>query len=186
MPLAQFLLSASNDLPPGQILDFSPALLVEMGITFFNVAVLTFILIKILYNPVKNFMAKRAERIKNEIDAASQATQEALELKTTYEGHLANIGEERDGLLKEAHHAAIDKSDRIVFAAREEAKHLISKARAEIAAERENATEDMKQQIIELSTFLAGRFVELSIDKDTRDRYVEEALADWSDHTWQT
>jgi F-type H+-transporting ATPase subunit b len=73
-----------------------------------------------------------------------------------------------------------------VFAAREEAKHLISKARAEIEADRENASEEVKRQIIELSTFMAGRFVELSIDKESQDKYIEEALADWSDQTWQT
>jgi F-type H+-transporting ATPase subunit b len=176
----------SADLPPGGILDFSAGFLVKIGIQWINIAVITFILIKVLYNPVRKFMADRAERIRNELEAANQTSENAVKLKSNYERLIANIETERESLLSQAHHAAVEKSDRIVFSAREEAKHLIIKAREEIASEKENAAEEIKNQIIELSTFMAGRFVEVSIDKPTQDRYVDEALADWSELTWQT
>ena len=177
MPLTSFLLNA--DVPPGTLLDFSAGFLVKIGIQWINIAIIIVILVKVLYNPIKKFLNDRAERIKNELDNADQVNEKARELKANYESLIANIEVEREGLLTKAHHSAVEKRDRMIFAAQNEARHLIVKAREEIASERDNSAEEIKQQIIELSTFLAGRFIEVSIDQDARDRYVEEALADW-------
>jgi len=114
------------------------------------------------------------------LDNADQTNERARELKSNYENLIANIEVERENLLTQAHHAAVDKRDRMIFAAQSEAKHIIVKAKEEIASEKENAAEEIKRQIIELSTFMAGRFIELTIDPQTQDRYVDEALADWS------
>ena len=173
-------------MPPGRVLAFDSVFLVELVIQWMNIAILGAVLILLLYKPVRKFLADRAERIRDELDSANLTTENALKLKANYEKLIANIEVEREDLLTKAHHAAVEKSDRIVFAAREEAKHLIVKAREEISAEKENAAEDIKKQIIELSTFMAGRFIEVSIDKNTQDRYVDEALSDWSGLTWQS
>ncbi|MCL2708050.1 MAG: F0F1 ATP synthase subunit B [Defluviitaleaceae bacterium] len=185
MPLARLLLS-SNELAPGRVLAFDGGFIAELAIQWFNIAILTAVLVFILYKPVKKFMTNRAARISDEIDAANQTTQQARDLKSNYEGLIANIETEREKILKEAHHLAVDRSDRIIVAAREEAKHLIAKARFEIDADRDNASEEIKRQIIELSTFLAARFVEVSIDEKTQERFVDEALTSWGEATWQS
>jgi F-type H+-transporting ATPase subunit b len=59
------------------------------------------------------------------------------------------------------------------------------RAEEEIRIERENAADEIRRQIVEISTLMASRFVQVSIDHDTQDKYIDEALADWSERTWQ-
>ncbi|HHY51716.1 MAG TPA: ATP synthase F0 subunit B, partial [Clostridiales bacterium] len=40
---------------------------------------------------------------------------------------------------------------------------------------------EMKRQIIEIATLMAERFVQLSIDRETQDRLIAEALAEWEE-----
>ena len=183
--LAQATLEAGS-MPPGTLVQFDADLLIRIAIQAVNILILTAVLILVLYKPVRKFMHDRAGRIKNDIESARRSNQEAEELRARYQELISNIEKEREEILNQAHRVAVEKSDQILFAAHEEAKYLLTKAESEIKVERENAADDIKMQIIELSTFIASRFVEVSIDRQTQDKYIEEALADWSEYTWQT
>ena len=178
-------LAQSEEMPPGTLVQIDKGLLIQIVIRWFNIILLTVLLIFILYKPVKKFMTERAERIKKDIEFAHSNNQEAQELKAQYIEMIENIEREREEILNQAHKLAVEKSDQVLFAAHEEVKYLLIKAENDIKVERENASDDIKRQIIELSTFVASRFIEVSIDRNTQDKYVEEALVDWSEYKWQ-
>jgi len=180
-----FLSQADGAEPTGSILAFDLALIFRIGIQWINIGILAFILVKLLYNPVKNMLADRAERIKSDIESARKNNEESQELKASYKKLIDNIEKERDEILAEARRVAIREHDRMIFEAQEETNSLRKKAADEIEVERKNAADDIKRQIIEISTVMAARFVAVSIDKDTQDKYIAEALADWSERTWQ-
>jgi len=180
-----YLTQTADSMPAGSLVQFDKAFLVRIGIQWFNIILLTAVLIFVLYKPVKKFMTNRIERIKNEIDSARQTNEKAKDLKAEYEKLIADIGEEREKILSQARRVAVERSDQILFAAQEEAKHLLQKAEDEIKLEREKVADDIKMQIIELSSLMASRFVEVSIDKQTQDKYIDEALEKWGEETWQ-
>jgi F-type H+-transporting ATPase subunit b len=126
-------------------------------------------------------MADRAERISNDIDSARFNNEQALEIKANYQKMMDNVEKEREEILSEAYRVAVKKSDQILFDAQEEAKYLLIKAKDEIKIERENAADEVKRQIIEVSTLMASRFVEISVDRQTQEKFIDEALADWSE-----
>jgi len=136
---------------------------------------------RILYKPVKKFMTDRAERIRDDIDSARLNKEQAMGIKADYQKMIDNIEKEREEILSEAYRAAVKRSDQILFDAQEEAKYLLIKAKDEIKIERENAADEIKMQIIEISNLIASRFVEVSVDQQTQDKYIDEALADWSE-----
>jgi len=173
--------AASSEMPEGSILQFDKTLIINTCIQIFNIVVLTVILVKFLYKPVKKFLATRSERIQNEIKAASEERQEALELKEQYEKMLASIEQEREEILHQAYKKAMDRSDQMLFDAQQEAKVLHSRARAEFEDERKNMMDEMKRQMIEISIMMASQFVEVNIDQADHDRYIDEALADWEE-----
>ena len=177
----RFFLSAAESLPDGNVLAFDAEFLIKLGLQWLNVVVLFVFLTFLLYKPVKNFMAARAERISGDIDSARLSSEKAEALKADYQKMLDNIDKEREEILNEASRAAVKKHDQIIFDAQEEAKHIKTKAKNEIKIERENAANEIKNQIIEISSLIASRFVEVSVDQQTRDRYIDEALADWSE-----
>ena len=171
--------SAANELPPGTILEFNKTLLIDIGIMWLNVAILTVILIKLLYNPVKKYMSARTQRIQNEIETARRERDEALDLKEKYEKLIGDIEKEREEILRQAHKKAMEKSDQLLFEARHEAELMYNRALADLETERKNVQDEMKKQMIEISIMMASRFVEVSIDRETQDRYIEEAFTDW-------
>jgi len=169
----------ADELPAGTILEFNKGLLVDIGIMWLNVAILTVILIKILYNPVKKYMAARTQRIQNEIETARRERDEALDLKEKYETLISDIEREREDVLRQAHKKAMEKSDQLLFDARHEAELMYSRALADLELERKNIQDEMKKQMIEISVMMAGHFVEVSIDREAQDRYIDEAFTDW-------
>jgi F-type H+-transporting ATPase subunit b len=139
------------------------------------------VLAYLLRNAIKNFMDSRVERIKDDLSSARLSKKQAAELKAEYQGMIDNIEKEREEILSEARRLAVRKSDQILSDAKEEAEYLLIKAKDEIKIERENAADDMKMKIIEISTSVASRFIEASVGQRTQDRYIDEALADWSE-----
>jgi len=181
MPNAILAAIVPDAIPEGTIMQFDKTLVINTCIQIFNIVVLTAVLVYILYKPVKEFLASRSERIRNEIKAASEERQEALELKEQYEKMLAGIEQEREEILHQAYKKAMDRSDQMLFDARQEAKAVHIRALAELETERKNMMEEMKRQMIDISVMMASRFVDVSIDREAPDKYIDEALADWEE-----
>lgn len=169
----------------GGIFHLDLALIAQLAIQWFNILLLTFFLMHILYNPVRKFMIDRAERIKNDIETAKQNNEDSQKLRAEYEAKLAEIAKEREEILAKAHRESMDEHDRIIFDAQKQADHLKQTADDEIKVQRENAADEVRRQIIEISTLMAGRFVQKYIDNEIQDQYIDDALKDWSGQKWQ-
>lgn len=178
-------LTDTENLKPGGILSFDLGMIVNLVIQWFNILLLTFALVKILYNPVRKFMTDRAERINSDIESAKKSSREALEEKAAYARMIADIAKEREEIITKAHREAVEEADRVLFEAQEAARDLIQKATDEMKLERENAADEIRRQIIEVSTLMAARFIDQSMDSQAHSKLIDEALEDWSERTWQ-
>lgn len=178
------LLASDGNLPKGNIISFDIELLKSLGFVWLSVAVLIFILWKVLYNPVRNFIDNRSQSIADNIDLSNKKLEEAEELKKKYEEQLKEIDDERAKVLKAANKKAIERSDHIIKEAKKEAEHIYNHSMAEIEEERKEMQNDIKRQLIELSVMIAGRFIEDSMDESTHDKYIKEALSEWEEGLW--
>jgi F-type H+-transporting ATPase subunit b len=169
-------LALAETLPDGAILSLDKELLIKIGIQLFNVALITAVLIILLYNPVKKFLAERSQRIRQDIDDARDIRKEAAELKARYEKLISGIEREREEILRQTHKIAQDKSDQLLFDTRREVEILHGRAKAELELERKNVSDEMKRQIIEISHLMAGRLVQASMDREIQDQLIEQAL----------
>lgn len=167
------------DLPEGTILNLDKNLLYNILIQLFNVSILIVVLIFLLFKPVSNFLANRKQGIQDEIADARRIREEAGQLKEKYEKMIEAIEEEREEILRETRKKAVEKSDQLLFEARREVEVIHDRAKTELEAERENLSDEMKRQIVEIAHMMAGRFVQLSIDGATQDRLIEQALDEW-------
>ena len=170
---------ADAEIPEGSILSLDKSLGYNILIQLANVIILIAALVFILYKPVRNFLAARKQQINDEIEAARAIRDEAERLREKYEKMLEGIEVERDEVLRRTNKIAVEKSDQLLFEARREAEIIHGMAKAEIATERENVENEIKRQIIEIAHLMAGRFVELSIDDETQNRLIDQALAEW-------
>lgn len=168
-----------------RMLGFDQQFINETVFLFINVCIIVFVLGKLLYNPVKEFLKKRSDGIKEKLDNAKISLKNADELKLEYENKLKGIEAERAEILDKARKLAKDTEFEIISQAKEEAQIIKNRAMLDIEREEERAKDDMKTQIIELSSIIASRYISKEIDSDTQSKLLEEVIEDLGEVKWQ-
>ena len=166
------------------IIHLDKQFLLQLGFQLANTALVVAVLGFLLYEPVKNFLRKRSDKIAEQLRSAAEAETNAHQLKTDYELKLKAIEAERDQILGDARKLAHDRESQLIASAKAEAQQLIKRAHAEIELEKSKATDDMKIQIVQLSTLLASRYVMGAIDTNTQHKLLDEVIGDLGDVKW--
>jgi len=174
-PQIMFLLQS---VPDGRVFGLDGQTLVGIIIQLINVGMLAFFLSKILYNPVRNYMANRAARIQDQISAAEKDKADANEMKALYESKVKEINKERDEILETARKQAAERSKQLLAEAKAEADSLKARAAHEIDVEKKRAMDSVKEAIIDISSAMATRVVKHTITRETQEQLFNEAMAE--------
>lgn len=151
-----------------------------------SMLVLFTLLSYILFNPVRDMLEKRRQRVADEQETAKRERQEAVAYKEEYEQKLKEIKKEAEEILSEARKKAMKNEARIVAEAKEEAARIMERANAEIELEKKHALDEMKQEMIAIATMMAQKIVTASIDTKVQESLIEETLKEMGEHTWQS
>ena len=154
------------------MLDFS----VTFIITIINIAILFFILRKVLFKPVTKFMADRTKRIQDSIDHAEIEKVEAKKLYEQYSEKLKNADAEAEAIIMAARKSASLETEHIVAGGRAEALAIVDSARKQIEAEQEAALARFKLEAAALVMAASARLLQREITGDDNRRYVNMLL----------
>lgn len=169
-----------------RVFDLDLQLLADSALMIVAVFVLFLIASYLLFNPVRDMMAKRQAKIKGELDDAAKDKEDAAALKAEYEEKLKNVDKEAEEILSDARKRALANENRIVADAKEEASRIIERAKVEAALEKEKAADDMKREMGVLASMIAGKVVKASIDTTVQESLVNETLKEIGESTWQS
>ena len=172
--------------PEGRLFGLDSQTLVQIIAQLINVCLLAFVLSKLLYKPVGEFMAKRSERIRDQLEHAADESAKAHELRTLYEQKLQEVDRERDAILDKAHRQAVENSRQLVAEAKTEADAIKTRSQDNVKMEWERAQAEMKLAILEISAAMAEKMVTLSIDKGTHERLFDETMAELEGVSWRS
>lgn len=153
-----------------------------MGINLF---ILFFALSYLIFNPARDVMNKRRERIASDIETAKKEKEDAIALKTDYEGKLININQEAEDILNAARKKALKQEEEILARAKAEAALVMARANTEIELEKKKAVDGMKQEMITIASMMAGKVVSASMNAQIQDELVDETLNEIGEQTWQ-
>ncbi|MCI9344873.1 MAG: F0F1 ATP synthase subunit B [Lachnospiraceae bacterium] len=137
-----------------------------------------------LFNPVRDMMEKRQERIKSELDMAASDMENAKALKEEYETKLKEIDKEAEEILAEARKKALANENKIVADAKEEAARILERAGVEAELEKKKAVDEVKREMVVLASMMAAKVVNAAIDTTVQDSLVEETLKEIGESTW--
>ena len=151
-----------------------------------SMLVLFTLLSYLLFNPVRDMLEKRRQRVADEQELAKRERQEATVYKEEYEQKLKEIKKEAEEILGEARKKAMKNEAKIVAEAKEEAARIMERASAEIELEKKHALDDMKQEMIAIASMMAQKVVATSIDAKVQEGLIEETLKEMGEHTWQS
>lgn len=166
------------------ILTLDKQLLYQICIQLFNTLLLCGLLAWILYKPVLNFLNNRKEKIANQLNGAAQNLSDAEALKAQYEAKLSTIEAERTEILDAARATALQNSQDIIAEAKKEAENIRNRAMTDIQREQEKAKDEIKKQIIEVSTMISGRFVAKSMTETEQNMLLDDTIKDLEGVQW--
>ena len=166
-----------------RLIGFDPQLLADSAITGFAVLFLFFILSYLLFNPAKEMLKKRRERVAGDLESAKEAKADAL--KAEYEEKLASFQKQADAILEDARKRAKDRENEIIEEAKAEARRITDRANNEIELAKKKAMEEVKSNIVDVASIIASKAVNSAMNVEVQDRLVEETLKEIGDGTWQ-
>lgn len=137
-----------------------------------------------LFNPARNMLNSRKEKIQNELETAKREMEEASKLKEEYENRLKNIDKEAEAILGEARRKGLKNGDQIVADAKEEAGRILDRAHVEAELEKQKISDEVKQEIISVASVMAGKVVAANIDASVQNQLIDETLKEMGDKTW--
>jgi len=169
-----------------RMIGFDPQLLHDAFWTGINIFILFMALSYMLFNPVRDVLEKRKQRIADELSSAAADKKTAGALKMEYEAKLVDIDKEAEGILETARRKAKAKEAEIIEEAKAEATRIMERARREIELDKKKAVDEMKQEVIDIAALMAGKVVAASIDMTSQDALFEATLKEMGESTWQS
>ena len=169
-----------------RLIGFDAQLIFDTVVTGINIFVLFFLLSYLLFNPAKEVLRKRKERIAAELENASSKESEALALKDEYEKKLSEVKKEAELILEDARKKAKARENEIIDQAKVQASVILERANKEIELEKKKALDDIKTDVVNIASLMATKAVSSSLNVEIQEKLIDETLREMGDDTWQS
>lgn len=146
-----------------------------IGLVFWTTVtflLVVFLLIKFAWKPVLGMINERNKSIEDALQLAEKTKAEMKTLQADNERIVAEARKERDTLLKEAREMKEQMIAQAKIEASEEANKIMAAAKASIESEKNQAMQELKNQVAALSFEIAEKV----IGKELEDKKVSEQI----------
>ena len=143
-----------------------------------NLLILTLIIKRFLFKPVKKVMDSRRAAIDEDYAAARTAREEAEKTRKTYDEAMAAAKMTGDQIIADASRDAEYRSSEIIAQARDKASEIRRQAEADALLERRKAEDEMKREIAEVSAQLTGKLLQREINEEDHRNLIDSFLND--------
>lgn len=138
-----------------------------------------------VFNPARDLLRKRQERVEGDLAAAAKDKEEALTYKLEYEEKLKNADKDVDAIISEGRKKANKRSEEIIADANAEAERIRLRTEKEIELEKAKVKDDVKVEMVDVAKAIAERFISESMDESKQAKLVDEVINEMGDKTWQ-
>ena len=169
-----------------RLFNLDPQLLRDAVLLAIAVFVMFLFLSYMLFNPAREMLKKRQDKVKNDIDSAEKSREDAAKLKEEYENRLREIHKEEDAILSAARQKALENETKIIDQAKAEAANIIERANHQAELEMKKAQDEIKKEIITVASMVAGKAVSEKLDIEIQDSLIDDTLKEIGEKTWQS
>ncbi|HEY7677887.1 MAG TPA: F0F1 ATP synthase subunit B [Candidatus Methylomirabilis sp.] len=139
-----------------------------------NLLILLVVLRKFLFKPLVQFLAKRAEGIKQSLDEARLAREAAAKAQEEYRAQVAATQREAAAMREQVQREVEEERQRLLKTSRDEAQRLVGEARAAIDQEARRARAQLREEAVNLSVAVAERLLERALTAEDQRRLAEK------------
>ena len=156
-------------------LGFNIPVLVAQLVNFFLLLVLLRIF---LYRPILSMLDRRAQRVREGLEAAEQSKEHAARAEQEVARQLEEGRQQSQALIAQAQEAANRIQEEARSQARRDGEVLLERARGEIQLERDQAISELRQEFGDLTVSAAEKVIGQSLDRRAHRRLIDEVLTE--------
>ena len=147
-------------------------------VSLLNLLILFLILKKFLFKPVQNVIKSRKDKVDAQYSEAEEALANAKASEKELNEKLSQAHNTADEIVKEATAQGEHRRDNIVTEARAEADAIIRQAKAAAQMEKKKAQEDIKEQIVDVSSALTEKLIERELNVEDHRRLIDSFISE--------
>jgi F-type H+-transporting ATPase subunit b len=155
----------------------SPAL----GLMIWTLALFGFtmwVLSRVALPRIGEALERRANAIRESIEAADRQRQEADQLLNEYRERLKEAREQAEDIVARARKAAEAATAEAVSEGKEKREELVAAARRDIETETRRSLERIRKEVADLTVLATEKVTRKALDSEDHKRLIEEALAE--------
>ena len=141
-----------------------------------NVAILLGLLYLVAYKPIMRMLDERSRRIKESMEQADAIKEQAARAEEEVKKQVEAASKEGQKRVAQAVKIGEEVKKKAQQEARQEAETLIVRARSEIQRERDEAIDELRKEVADLTILAAGKVIERSLDKKAHRELIEKVL----------
>lgn len=159
----------------GGLVDVNPGLVIWTVITFLF---LLFVLKKIAWKPILTALNEREDAIRESLEKAEKAKEEAQKILQENQASLLKAEEESRKIIEQTREYSQKLKDQMMKESKEQAQKIIQDASSQIEQKKEEAFNELKTKVAEIAIQAAEKILKETLDKDSHkklvDRYIED------------
>ena len=165
----------SMPLAANALIQVTPGLMIWTIVCFL---ITLFVLKRYAFGPVQQMIDERRERIRQSLEEADHAREEARELLEEHRKLLAGARSDADEILGEARRIADANERRMREELEADRQRRLEETRKQIEAETRRALEQIRLEVVDLSLLAATKVTRKSLDDADHKRLIEEAVGE--------
>jgi len=157
------------------LIQVTPGLMIWTIVCFL---ITLFVLKRFAFAPIQKVIDERRERIRQSLEEADHAREEARRLLEEHRKLIASAKTDAEEILAEARKVAEANERRMREELDEDRQRRLEETTRQIEAETRRALEQIRSEVVELSLLAATKVTSKSLDDDDHRRLIEEAVGE--------
>ena len=157
------------------LIQVTPGLMIWTIVCFL---ITLFVLRRFAFGPIQKAIDERRERIRQSIEEAEHAREEARQLLVEHQKLIGRAKTDAEEILAEARRIAEANERRMREELETDRQRRLEETRKQIEAETRRALEQIRLEVVELSLLAATKVTGKTLDDSDHRRLIDEAIAE--------
>ncbi|MCL5031546.1 MAG: F0F1 ATP synthase subunit B [Bacteroidetes bacterium] len=159
----------------GSLIDVNPGVVFWTFVTFI---VLLIVLKKFAWKPILTALDQRETAIRESLEKAERAKEEAQKILDQNQASLAKVEEESKQIINQSRIYADKLKDQIIQDGRDQTRKMLDEASAEIDRKKDASFNELKNQIAEIAVNAAEKILRENLDKELQKKIINKYIGE--------
>jgi len=141
-----------------------------------NFLILLGLLYLVAYKPLMRMLDERSRKVKESMEQTELIKQQAEQAEEEVKKQIEAASKEGQEIIARATRTGEETRQKAQQEARQDGEALINRARAEIQRERDEAIDELRKELTDLTVLAAEKVIERSLDKEAHRELIEKVL----------